>query len=225
MSGVGAPFLYAAAIIMMMVAVGLIVALISGNERKIPQGPVQWMGSVIAVLVVLSGVWLIILASEDDTVPAPTRGAIASPDQIEDMDISTPADDFSFKLVAAGTTSRLSDYKGKVILLNIWATWCPPCLYEIPDLNRIHSDYADSGVVVLSLSDEGADELKEFAESTPLTTISGYVEDPGSLPKLIRSGFDIRPTSFVIDREGIIRKYVLGARNYRYFQRTVSEHL
>ena len=60
------------------------------------------MGTVLALLVVISGVWMIILTSGADTVPAPSRGAVAGPDQIEDMDINTPAEDFAFKLVSSG---------------------------------------------------------------------------------------------------------------------------
>ncbi|MBT8400494.1 MAG: TlpA family protein disulfide reductase [Rhodothermia bacterium] len=225
MGGIGTPFIYAAAVIMIMVAAGLIVALVSGNDRKVPQGPIQWMGTVLALLVVISGVWMIILTSGADTVPAPSRGAVAGPDQIEDMDINTPAEDFAFKLVSSGEEARLSDYNGKVVILNMWATWCAPCLYEIPDLNSIHQNYSDSGVVVVSLSDERVGDLKEFSTVTALETISGYVETLDGLPQLVKSGFEIRPTSYVIDRTGTVRKYILGARNYRYFQRTVSEHL
>ncbi len=225
MEGVGTSFLYAAAIIIIMVAVGLIVALVSGNERKIPRGPVQWMGTLLACLVIGSGIWLIVLTMRAAEGTVPVRGVAARPDQIEDMNLNSPAPDFEFMRVADGSVIRLSDYKGKVIVLNLWATWCAPCLSEIPDLNRIHRDLADSGVVVISISDEPAEELRAFSRRVPLQTISGRVEPSNSLPKLINSGFEIRPTSYIIDRQGAVRKYILGARTYGYFSRTVSVYL
>lgn len=214
--------MYAAAVIIIMVAVGLILALVSGNERKIPQGPVQWMGTILACLVIGSGVWLIVLTMGAAEATVPVRGVTARPDQIEDMDLNTPAPDFEFMLVADGSKVRLSDYSDKVIVLNLWATWCAPCLSEIPDLNRIHRDLSDSGVVVISISDEPVEELRTFSRRVPLQTISGRVEPSNALPQLVNSGFEIRPTSYIIDRTGAVRKYILGARTYGYFSRAVA---
>ncbi len=225
MEGVGSAFLYAAAIIMILVASGLIYALVSGNERKVPDGPVQWMGTVLAGLVVLSGIWLIGVTMKADTVAGPPARLIASPDQIEEMDLASPAVDFPFRLVKDDNASSLFDYKGKVIILNLWATWCPPCLTEIPDLNKIHLTYADSGVVVLSLSDERRDDLLAFSDQLRIATHSGYLSPSSDLPQLVKAGFEIRPTSYIIDRGGTVRKYILGARNYRYFERAIRPYL
>ena len=63
-----------------------------------------------------------------------------------------------------GTAVRLADYKGKVILLNVWATWCGPCELEIPELVEAYSKYKDKGVVVLGISlDDPAETLREYA--------------------------------------------------------------
>ncbi len=226
MAEIGTPIAYSMAVAMIVVAGGLLYALIARNEPKRPNGVVQWVGSVIAVLAIASGLWLILVtANVDANVTTPSKGAIASPDQIEDMDLLSPAEDFEFKLVATDETMALSDLKGKVIILNLWATWCPPCLYEIPDLNRIHKDYADSGVVVISLSDEVPEELRAFARSRPLETMSAFVDGRAKLPQAVRAGFEIRPTSYVIDRDGMFRKYILGARSYSYFRRAIRPHL
>ncbi|MDX1741490.1 MAG: TlpA disulfide reductase family protein [Rhodothermales bacterium] len=226
MEGISTTMIYAMAIAMIVVAGGLLYALLARNENRRPLGAIQWVGTVVAGLAIVSGIWLVVMTAQvDGSVATPSRGAIASPDQIEDMDLLAPAEDFDFKLVATGETQSLSDLKGKVIVLNLWATWCAPCLYEIPDLNRIHRDYADSGVVVLSVSDELPDELRAFGNTRPLETISAFVDPSARLPQTVRAGLEIRPTSYVIDREGMLRKYVLGARSYSYFRRAISPYL
>ncbi len=222
----GTPLIYGMAIAMIVVACGLLYALIGRNERKRPNGAVQWVGSAIAVMAIVSGLWLLVVTAQvDGGVVTPSRGAIASPDQMEDVDIFSPAENFAFKLVDTGETLSLDDLKGKVVILNLWATWCPPCLYEIPDLNRIHRDYADSGVVVVSVSDESPDDLRAFARTRPLETMSAYVGPSDDLPRPVRAGLEIRPTSYVIDRNGMFRKYILGARSYNYFRRNIEPHL
>ena len=217
---------YAMAVAMIVVAGALLYALLGRNKESRPIGAIQWVGTVIGGLAIVAGIWLIVMTAQvDGSVVTPSRGAIASPDQIEDMDLFAPAEDFDFRLVASGQPASLSDLKGKVVILNLWATWCAPCLYEIPDLNRIHRDFADSGVVVLSVSDELPDELTAFSRTRPLETMSAFVDASADLPQTVRAGLEIRPTSYVIDREGMLRKYILGARSYSYFRRAVEPYL
>jgi peroxiredoxin len=98
-----------------------------------------------------------------------------------------------------GATQRLSDQKGKVVLVNIWATWCAPCRQEMPKLDRLYRERKDQGFVVFGLSDESIELQRRFAEqagvSYPLITTSGQV------PDLYR---DIAkyPAIFLIDRQG-----------------------
>jgi len=64
------------------------------------------------------------------------------------------APDFAFSLVSNQETRRLSDYKGNLVLVNVWATWCMPCVAELPDLDKLQVKYKDKGLVVINLSDE-----------------------------------------------------------------------
>jgi peroxiredoxin len=98
-----------------------------------------------------------------------------------------------------GRTERLEDQKGKVVLVNIWATWCEPCKSEMPKLDRLYRERKDEGFIVFGLSDEDVAVQRKFLEriavSYPLLTIHGQV------PNLYR---DIAryPAIFLIDRDG-----------------------
>ena len=99
-----------------------------------------------------------------------------------------------------GKNHRLSDHAGKVILLNIWATWCPPCRKEMPELDRLYQERADEGFMVFGLSTEDLDTQLEFNEkyfevSYPLLTVAGEV------PEIYRTTARY-PANFLIDRQG-----------------------
>ena len=108
-----------------------------------------------------------------------------------------------------GDDVRLSDYRGKVILLNFWATWCGPCKGEIPDLIEAYDEYRDRGFVilgVLSLDDPSTDDLRAFARgygmNYPIFRENAELDEAFGL-------FAI-PTSFIIDRHGSICMKHLG---------------
>jgi thiol-disulfide isomerase/thioredoxin len=98
-----------------------------------------------------------------------------------------------------GNPERLSDQAGKVVIVNIWATWCAPCRAEMPKLDRLYREQKDNGLVVFGLSDEDINLQKRFLQlvpvSYPLLTVKGQV------PNLYR---DIAryPAIFLIDRNG-----------------------
>ena len=99
-----------------------------------------------------------------------------------------------------GNTHRLSDYEGDVVLVNIWATWCPPCRKEMPDLEELYTSRRDRGFVVLGISDEDAETQRGFAEkdvsvSYPLLTVEG------DLPEIYRTTARY-PANYLIDRRG-----------------------
>jgi peroxiredoxin len=99
----------------------------------------------------------------------------------------------------AGTPQRLADYKGRVVLVNIWATWCSPCRAEMPALDRLYSERKDRGLVVLGMSNESIATQKNFQRqvnvSYPLLTLSGNV--PSFYRDIARY-----PEVFLIDRAG-----------------------
>lgn len=98
-----------------------------------------------------------------------------------------------------GNPQRLAGYKGKVVLINIWATWCEPCRNEMPKLDQLYRDKQSQGFVVLGMSDESAATQQKFLTEVPVTYPLLLVNE--QIPKLYR---DIAqyPALFLIDREG-----------------------
>ncbi|MEX0599457.1 MAG: TlpA disulfide reductase family protein, partial [Rhodothermales bacterium] len=140
-------------------------------------------------------------------------------------ELGAPAPDFTFTHVETQETGRLSDYRGRVVLINWWATWCAPCLEELPALNELQRKYADQGLTVLTISDESRATLVDFENDLPLETVAGYVVGDADLPDPFRRTLQIRPTSYVIDRDGIIRDFVLGAQDLPTFERMISPYI
>jgi thiol-disulfide isomerase/thioredoxin len=101
-----------------------------------------------------------------------------------------------------GNRQRLGDQKGKVVLVNIWATWCTPCRTEMPKLDRLYRERKDQGFIVFGLSDESVDMqrkyLEQVATSYPLLTLHGEV--PNIYREIARY-----PAIFLIDRRGLLQ--------------------
>ncbi|BBP46217.1 hypothetical protein THMIRHAS_15900 [Thiosulfatimonas sediminis] len=105
-----------------------------------------------------------------------------------------------------GKSSKLSDYRGKWVVVNLWATWCPPCLKEIPDLVMFHEDHAKKDAIVIGVNYEDIDpqKVKNFAESQlvnyPIVRFEGKV-DGRTTPFGKLQGL---PTTYMITPEGKI---------------------
>jgi thiol-disulfide isomerase/thioredoxin len=102
----------------------------------------------------------------------------------------------------------LSELKGRVVVLNFWATWCIPCRAEIPELNAIQREFGEKGLTIIGPSwDDTAEGVREFQsdikqEYTVLIGGESVQDKFGGIPSL--------PTTFIIDREGRIRKKIIG---------------
>ncbi len=109
-----------------------------------------------------------------------------------------------------GKPVKLSDFKGKVVLLNFWATWCPPCRAEIPDLISLQKQYAPQGLVILGISMDEAEpaSVARFAKRMEINypVVIGTAETAEAY-----GGVAVLPTTFVIDRAGNIVDGLEGA--------------
>lgn len=109
--------------------------------------------------------------------------------------------------------SRLADYGGKVVLLNFWATWCPPCRAEMPSMQALYEAYRERGLVVLAVSVDvqGRSAVAPFIEARKLTF--PVLLDPRSVAQSIY-GVGAIPTSFLLDRRGRIVSREVGAMDW-----------
>ncbi len=113
-----------------------------------------------------------------------------------------------------GSESSLSDYKGKVVLLNFWATWCTPCLREMPGMESLWQKYRDSGFVVLGISNDQASHKKRVATFLKRLNLSFPVllDSDGKVSEYFSvSGI---PVSFLIGRDGTVLAHIVGEREW-----------
>jgi peroxiredoxin len=137
---------------------------------------------------------------------APPSGPIALPSDIRDAQVKT----------LDGRSLKLSDYDNKVVVLNIWATWCGPCRLEMPDLVKLNKEYKSRGLVVLGLAttyNERNDQVhvKEFLKTQKVDYKILWDDGTLAAPLVqIVGGRGVIPQSFVISRDGRIVKHFQG---------------
>jgi len=125
---------------------------------------------------------------------------------------------------ADGRTAQLSDYRGKVVLLNFWATWCGPCKVEIPWFVEFERKNKDKGfaVVGVSMDEDGWQAVKPFVSKLGINYRILLGSD--SIAQLY-GGVDSLPTTFVIDREGRIAAVHIGLVSKRSYEKDIDEIL
>ncbi len=122
-----------------------------------------------------------------------------------------------------GKLARLSDYKGKVVLLNFWATWCGPCRIEIPWFVEFERRHKDRGFAVLGISmDDGWEEVRPFLSEVGINYRVLMGDD---MVAELYGGVDSLPTTFLIDREGKIASVHIGLVSKRRYESDVEELL
>ena len=127
---------------------------------------------------------------------------------------------------ATGRSGKLSDYRGQVVLINFWGTWCPPCRRELPDLVRLRESLGPQGFEIVGLALErpepGIDpavNLAAFAEAQNLVYPMVLADD-----QTVRAygGINGVPTSFIVDRDGTIVSVIVGARSEADFRAVIE---
>ena len=218
----GTGLIYAMSVVMVIVG-GAFLYLLHGRGNAGPKGQIEWIGTVLSALLVVAALALMIQASKSEALPAAV--VEDTPKTIEDFTMNIPAGDFSFVGVHDDELRRLSEYEGKVVVINFWATWCAPCRAEIPDLNRLQERYGGDGLEILSISDEDKELLLQFERMLPMKTNRMRMAELTELPTPFARSFEVRPVTFILDREGNVRRYLLGARSYDFFERAITPYL
>lgn len=145
------------------------------------------------LLVIILGGGLVWMGRVEDPLsligrPAPRSGALAPAFTLTDLD---------------GETHHLMDFHGRPIIINFWATWCPPCREEMPDLQRVYEQYQADDLVILAINnDEPPQVIREFVEEHDLTFLM-LLDETNVVTRL----YEVQsyPSTFFIDRSGRIR--------------------
>ncbi|UOE54036.1 TlpA disulfide reductase family protein [Cytobacillus oceanisediminis] len=123
-----------------------------------------------------------------------------------------------------GNPVKLSDYRGKAVLLNFWASWCPPCRAEMPHMEKLYNKYKDENFDILAVNltntEKNSSDAEKFVKELGLTfTIPMDVKGEAG------SDYNIMayPTSYFIDSDGVIREKVLGALNEEYMEKEIKK--
>ena len=137
------------------------------------------------------------------TAPGGTnRAANALPANVLDAELKS----------ANGNTLKLSDYSGKVLLVNLWATWCGPCRMEIPELIKLHKEFQGQGFEIVGLSTENPDtsaaSVRDFVRTFGMPYAVGWATTDLELTLMGQNG-NI-PQSFLIARDGRVLKRFIG---------------
>jgi peroxiredoxin len=129
-----------------------------------------------------------------------------------------PAPDFAVQDVD-GAMRRLSEFRGQVVFLNFWATWCPPCQEEVPSIEALQRRLGGEGLAVLALasSAEWKSVVAEFEQGTPMTVLldppPAEDEQIGAIARAY--GVPALPETFIIDKQGYVRHYFVNKRDWK----------
>ncbi len=119
-----------------------------------------------------------------------------------------------------GESKSLADYQGQVVLVNLWATWCPPCKAELPILQEYYEDHLAEGFVILGIdSQEKPEQVEEYIATTDVN-YPIWIDEHGDA-SLAFSSYSL-PASFVIDREGTVRLAWAGAISKSMLEKHVT---
>jgi peroxiredoxin len=128
------------------------------------------------------------------------------------IDKGVPAPEFTLPGLD-GNMVKLVDYKGKVVLLNIWATWCPPCVQEMPSMEKLYQELKDEDFQILAVSIDvsAGNVVAPFMKKHKLS-FPALTDTQGTLKSLYRTTGV--PESFIIEKDGIIAEKIIGPRDW-----------
>jgi peroxiredoxin len=168
-----------------------------------------------SIILLLGFAWILVSADRSGTstaglIPAPQQGFLAPEFELQST---------------SGETVKLSDLRGQAVLINLWATWCPPCRAEMPAIEKVYNEYKDQGLVVLAVNMTYQDtpiDIAPFVAEYGLT-FPILLDPAGS----VGTAYQLRslPSSFFINRNGVINEVVIGGPMAEALLRTRVEAL
>jgi cytochrome c biogenesis protein CcmG, thiol:disulfide interchange protein DsbE len=189
-----------------------------------PKKPPRLMAGVLVVLgagLVGLGAGLAVFLGWPSAEPIASAAGQTEPESPGPAPVAgAPAPDFSLSGID-GAQVRLSDYRGDVVLVNFWATWCGPCRAEMPLLQERFTALRESGLVVLAVNDD-----------EPVGEVTAFVQELGlTFPILLDPGANVQqlyrvlgyPTSFLVGRDGVIQRVHVGVLTDSQLDRYLRE--
>ena len=146
---------------------------------------------------------LLILGAGCFPVQMPDKTSEAQPDSVSPVSFKIPGVNQELKEI------DLASYKGQVVLLDFWATWCRPCLSELPALSTLHNELKDKGFAVIGMTlDSGTrDEVTELVSRFDISYPAGLASEE---VQAVYGGIRAVPTKFLLDRKGVVRNKYVG---------------
>lgn len=175
-----------------------------------PRNTREWRSAGGAAMTLLIAGWALLTLQRNYQQPMDLMGSMPSEDirSVEFRDSRT------------GQNHRLSEWQGQWVILNIWATWCPPCRREMPNLDKVHSMASRHGTAVIALSDEDPATVEAYLQEHPMgMTIGTFTAMPNTLAEI-----QTRPVSMLIAPDGRIVDRVVGTRGHAFFLDWASDH-
>jgi thiol-disulfide isomerase/thioredoxin len=127
----------------------------------------------------------------------------------------------------SGVKRRLSDYRGKVVFLNFWATWCGPCRFEMPSMEKLYRHYKDKGLEIVAVNlQEDLGSVQSFVEEYDLS-FPVFLDTTGRIGATY--GARSIPTTYIVDRDGFVLAGTIGTREWdseehlRFFEKLLAE--
>ena len=176
--------------------------------------------NIILIFLVIVGVGIIVLLqTKDSSFNLSGRPRLGK---------GVPAPNFTLPDIN-GKMVSLTDYRGKVVLINIWATWCRPCVEEMPSMEKLHQELKDESFKILAVSIDasGAKAVIPFMKKHKLS-FSALTDTKGAIKSLYQTtGI---PESFIVDKDGIIVEKIIGQRDWatsvtiRFFRSLIQKN-
>ena len=163
----------------------------------------RWIAAIIIGAIALASLAALLWPILNKPAKVTDEGVIRSQIQADGAAgrIGAPAPDFEWT-GADGQILRLSSYRGKVVVVNFWATWCPSCRSEMPALQRVAASEPDVVVLEVDLLESG-DKARSFLDSLGLDRLEPVLDSDGATT--LRYGVLSLPSTFFIDKDGVIR--------------------
>lgn len=161
----------------------------------------------------------------DDNSPALKLYKMES---VEDSKEKNVAPNFTW--TENGTKKSLHDLKGKVVLLNFWATWCGPCKKEMPDLSKISEELKDKNFQMIGLNvfqQASAPKIEDFLKANPISyiTVDGNEDLVQAFAKASGNDMGAVPTTFILNKDGKIVETIVGGKDKDAFLKLINKYL